>query len=74
MYSLSFFPFLPTPLKRKHNDKIWKYHMDGDLTIFIKDYDAAEEGLSQIEAFATIAIHSWWQLGEIKYASRITFR
>ena len=40
--------------------------MDGNLTIFDKDHDAVEEGRSQTEAFATIAMYSRWQLGEIE--------
>ena len=40
--------------------------MGGNLTIFNKDYDAAEEDQSQTVAFATIAIYGWWQLGEVE--------
>jgi hypothetical protein len=47
-------------------DGIWQYRTGGNLTIFDKDHDAAEEGRSQAEAFATIAMYSWWQLGEIE--------
>ena len=47
-------------------DGIWQYRTGGNLTIFDKDHDAVEEGRSQTEAFATIAIYSWWQLGEIE--------
>ena len=47
-------------------DGIWQYRIGGNLTIFDKDHDAAEEGQSQTEAFATIAMYSWWQLGEIE--------
>jgi hypothetical protein len=47
-------------------DGIWQYRTGGNLTIFDKDHDAAEEGRSQTEAFATIAMYSRWQLGEIE--------
>ena len=42
-------------------DEIWQYRVGGNLTTFNKDYGAVEEGRSRIEAFATIAIYSWWQ-------------
>jgi hypothetical protein len=38
-------------------DGIWQYRIGGNLTIFDKDHDAAEEGRSQTEAFATIAMY-----------------
>jgi hypothetical protein len=51
---------------RREVDGIWQYCTGGNLTIFDKDHDTAEEGRFQTEAFATIAIYSWWQLGEIE--------
>ena len=47
-------------------DEIWQYRVGGNLTTFDKDYDAVEEGRSRIEAFATIAIYSWWQSSGLK--------
>lgn len=32
---------------------------------FDKDYGIVEEGQSRIEAFATIAIYSWWRSSEL---------
>ena len=32
---------------------------------FDKDYGTVEEDQSRIEAFATIAIYSWWQSSEL---------
>ena len=55
------------PPKREYNavsainNEIWQYRTGGNLTIFDKDHDAAEEGRLQTEAFATIATHSWWR-------------
>ena len=46
-----FLPFLPTPPpKREYNavsavaDEVWQYRTGGNLTIFSKDHDTAEEG------------------------------
>ena len=47
-------------------DEIWQYRVGGNLTTFDKDHGAVEEGRSRIEAFATIAIYSWWQSSELK--------
>ena len=47
-------------------DEIWQYCVGGNLTTFDKDHGAVEEGRSRIEAFATIAIYSWWQSSELK--------
>ena len=63
------------PPKREYNavsaiaDEIWQYRMGGNLTIFNKDHDTAEEGRSQVRqkqsscsqayGFATITMYSW---------------
>ena len=77
------------PPKREYNavsaiaDEIWQYRMGGNLTIFNKDHDTAEEGRSQVRqkqsscsqayGFATITMYSWWRFGEPAYRSEIYF-
>jgi len=77
-----FSPLIMPPLwppRREYNavsaiaDEIWQYRTGGNLTIFDKDHDTAEEGrsrtasgfCSQAYGFATITVYSWWQSGEI---------
>ena len=73
------------PPNREYNavsaivDGIWQYRTGGNLTIFDKDHDTAEEGrsrtasgaCSQAYGFATITMYSWWQSSEIRCAYRI---
>jgi hypothetical protein len=80
---LSFLPMIPP--EREYNtisaiaDEIWQYRTGGNLTIFNKDHDTAEEGrsrtalgsCSQAYGFATITMYSRWQPSEIGCAYRM---
>jgi len=75
-----FLPLLPIPPpKHKYNavsavaDEVWQYRMGGNLMIFNKNHDTAEEvcqqqsSCSQACGFATITMYSWWQSSEIEW-------
>ena len=76
------------PPKREYNAvsaiayEIWQYRTGGNLTIFDKDHDTAEEGrlrtasgsCSQAYGFATITVYSWWHSGEVGFSVFIIAR
>ena len=71
MYASSFFPFLPTSLEREYNAVSAKRSMEfGNIvqvetSRYLTKITTLQRKADRL-AFATIAMYSWWQLGEIE--------